>query len=130
MKLAQLIETRDPVVLWKERIDRLKADIKAEGNPDMIPSMKQELERKQKHLKQLISKTLKENGILNVRTPSVEQIAKKHGVSVAEIEKQLNRGIKIEKEHTTHTKIAREIACDHLNEDPKYYVKLKKVEEK
>jgi len=37
-------------------------------------------------------------------------------------------GIKVEMEHTKDRAIAREIALDHLTEDPKYYSKLKKVE--
>lgn len=42
--------------------------------------------------------------------------------------KQLNLGIKVEKEHTKSTLIAKLIAKDHLSEDPKYYTKLKKME--
>jgi len=38
-------------------------------------------------------------------------------------------GIKIELEHTENEKIAREIATDHLVEDPEYYNKLKTIEE-
>jgi len=41
---------------------------------------------------------------------------------------QLAAGIKIEREHTKDEKIAREIAKDHLTEDPKYYIKLKTIE--
>jgi len=44
--------------------------------------------------------------------------------------KQLEMGIKVEREHTSNKKIAREIAMDHLKEDPKYYTKLKKIEKK
>ncbi len=38
---------------------------------------------------------------------------------------QLQMGIKIEKEHTKDPQLAKEIALDHLAEDPKYYTKLK-----
>ena len=62
-------------------------------------------------------------------TPSVEEVAKKHGVSVDEINKQLEMGVKVEKEHTDSAKMAREIALDHLNEKPNYYSKLKKYVE-
>jgi hypothetical protein len=41
---------------------------------------------------------------------------------------QLNKGIKHEKEHTTNKNIAKEITKDHLEEDPKYYDKIKKIE--
>jgi hypothetical protein len=42
--------------------------------------------------------------------------------------KQLSDGARIELEHTTSMQLARTIAKNHLDEDPNYYVKLKKVE--
>jgi hypothetical protein len=64
------------------------------------------------------------------------QLAKKHGAKnyyhielmVKSLEKQLEKGIKVETEHTTDPQNAKEIAMDHLWEDPKYYSKLKKIE--
>ena len=53
---------------------------------------------------------------LDVATPSAETIAKKHGVSMSTITSQLKMGIKIEAEHTTDKKVAKEIAPD-LSED-------------
>ena len=47
-----------------------------------------------------------------------------------ELKNQLNKGIKVEMEHTDDRKKAKEIALDHLFEDPKYYDKLKKIESK
>lgn len=41
---------------------------------------------------------------------------------------QLRKGIGVEKEHTKDEIKAREIAMDHLYEDPKYYDKLSKIE--
>ncbi len=41
---------------------------------------------------------------------------------------QLNKGIKVELEHTSNEEMAREIAMDHLMEDKNYYTKLEKVE--
>ena len=59
---------------------------------------------------------------------------KKHGKSLSDVEKelkiQLRKGIKVEKEHTNDVVKAREIAMDHLFEDPKYYDKLSKIESK
>lgn len=52
---------------------------------------------------------------------TLESIAKKHGVSVEEIEKEIKVGIKIEIEHTKDKELAREIAMDHIFEFPKYY---------
>jgi len=37
---------------------------------------------------------------------------------------QLSLGVQIEMEHTNDPDIAKEIAMDHLKEDPKYYTKL------
>jgi hypothetical protein len=42
--------------------------------------------------------------------------------------KQLAMGIRIEMEHTNSKSVAREIAMDHLAEDPEYYTKLKEIE--
>lgn len=58
----------------------------------------------------------------------VKSIADYHGVSVEEIEKQVEMGIKVELEHTDDPKLAREIALDHIAEMPDYYNKLKKIE--
>jgi len=40
----------------------------------------------------------------------------------------LDKGIKVEMEHTTSKSIAKEIAMDHLTEDPEYYDKLELIE--
>lgn len=54
------------------------------------------------------------------------KLAKKYGVTLAEIKKQLSKGIKVEHEHTKNKMVATKIALDHINEDLKYYNKLKK----
>jgi hypothetical protein len=61
---------------------------------------------------------------------SPEEIAKKHGVSLEIIKKQLEMGIKVEGEHTSNKTSARITALQHLDEVPDYYSKLKKVESK
>ena len=58
---------------------------------------------------------------------SLEVLAKKHDVSVEHLQKQLNIGIQVEKEHTEDEDKARTIALDHLDEKPDYYTKLKKA---
>ena len=45
-----------------------------------------------------------------------------------DIKGQLMKGMKVEKEHTKDDNIAREIAMDHLREDPMYYDKLEYIE--
>jgi hypothetical protein len=61
---------------------------------------------------------------------SVEEIAKKHKVSLESIKKQLQMGIEVEKEHTSDKSDAKITALQHLDEVPDYYTKLKKVESK
>lgn len=40
---------------------------------------------------------------------------------------ELKKGILVEMEHTTNKNIAKEIALDHLSEDPSYYTKLASI---
>jgi hypothetical protein len=68
---------------------------------------------------------------------TIEDIAKKHEKKgydtknmISLLKKQLSKGIEVEMEHTKDRTKAREIAMDHLYEDPKYYDKLKKIENK
>lgn len=58
---------------------------------------------------------------------SVKDIANKHKVDIDALKKELKKGIKVEKEHTSDVKKATRIALDHLFEDPKYYSKLAKL---
>ena len=44
---------------------------------------------------------------------SIEDIAKKHKKNVSDIKSQLNKGIKVEMEHTNSKAKAKEIAMDH-----------------
>lgn len=65
---------------------------------------------------------------LDVKTLSPLAVSKKHNVSLKQIERQLAKGVKVEREHTTNELIAREIALDHISEFPDYYDRLAKVE--
>ena len=58
-----------------------------------------------------------------------ESIASLHNVSVQDILDQIEKGIKVEREHTTDEAEARIIAMDHLVELPDYYTRLDKMEE-
>jgi len=64
------------------------------------------------------------------QTPSAESIAKKHNKEVEEIQAQIDKGIKVEREHTNSDDEAHEIARDHLDEFPDYYDRLDKMEKK
>jgi len=62
---------------------------------------------------------------------SIEDIAKKHKVSIEAIEKQIEKGISVESEHVGDDKArAREISMDHLAEFPDYYDRLNSMENK
>ena len=56
---------------------------------------------------------------------SPSELAKKYGVSVAEIKKRLKKGIAIEHEHSKNKKVAEKIAIDHLLEKLDYYKNFK-----
>jgi predicted GNAT family acetyltransferase len=59
---------------------------------------------------------------------NIKEIAKHHGVKLSDLMPEYKKGIQIEMEHTDKESVAREIARDHLFEDPKYYTKLAKIE--
>ena len=69
---------------------------------------------------------------------TLEDIAKKHDKKgyyhtddmISSLKKELEMGMKVEMEHTKDKAKAKEIAMDHLWENPSYYTKLKKVETK
>jgi hypothetical protein len=68
------------------------------------------------------------NGLAKGKTP--QDLADKHGVPLDQIEQQISAGLKVELEHTKDPSVAKEIAMDHLFEDPDYYTKLKTIEKK
>lgn len=61
---------------------------------------------------------------------SLQDIADKHKVSLDVIQTQFDKGLKVEKEHTSDEKKATEIVKDHLWEFPTYYDGLEDMEKK
>lgn len=59
-----------------------------------------------------------------------KQFFKKVNTDIDYDPEQVKMGIEVEKEHTNDPKIAETIAKQHLEEDPTYYTKLKKMESK
>ena len=57
-----------------------------------------------------------------------KDIMKKFDVSIVKVNNELDKGTKIELEHTDNKEMAREIALDHLTEFPDYYTRLEKME--
>ncbi len=58
----------------------------------------------------------------------LKDIAKHHKISPQTLKNEFIKGYAVEREHTTDINIAKEIALDHLYEDPNYYSKLSKIE--
>ena len=79
------------------------------------------------HSEELTIETMYNQRLLDRPTLNARMLAAKHNVPVKHILDQLKKGIQVEKEHTTYGQTAREIALDHLAEDPNYYTKLKKA---
>jgi hypothetical protein len=61
----------------------------------------------------------------SVKKQSPERISK----MLSHLTQQLIKGLKVEMEHSDDITVAKEIAMDHLAEDPNYYTKLKRIEE-
>lgn len=67
------------------------------------------------------------------KPPTLPAVAKRHGISddatllSLSLSKQLELGVAVEAEHTNNKEVAKEIALDHLWEDPEYYTKLIKA---
>ena len=58
----------------------------------------------------------------------LNDIAEKHGISIDLLVAEFKKGIATEMEHTNSREVAKEIALDHLFEDPHYYTKLAQIE--
>lgn len=139
------MENKSPQKVFKDGLD--KAFSKVNMNPvtmtdhakykqgvteDDTPMIKRSI-KKFLHLKK---EEKLEGGVSDNK--SLEDIVKKHDKKgyyhidnmISSLKKQLNKGIKIESEHTKDKSKAKEIAMDHLWEDPNYYDKLKKIETK
>lgn len=73
-----------------------------------------------------VSEEKLKGGVSDKKT--LEDVAKKHTVELEKLKQELDKGVKVEMEHTNDKDKAEEIAMDHLFEDPNYYVKLNKIE--
>jgi len=59
--------------------------------------------------------------------PELYELAEKYKMGLDTIRKEYLKGIEVEKEHTNDYGLSAQIALNHLNEDSKYYTKLKKA---
>ena len=80
----------------------------------------------------ILVQTLKECNLDGLaKGKSIQDIAKKHDVDIKTIQDALQKGIKVEMEHTNDKDVAKLIALDHLFElGPNYYKELSKMESK
>ena len=106
--------------IFRKSIDKASAGV--ELTPEVVSTLSN------------IKNNMKENEILQgglADKKSLHDLARKHKIKdISELEKQLKIGMKVELEHTNDKKKAKEIAMDHIFEDPKYYDKLSKIEAK
>lgn len=72
---------------------------------------------------------MKLHDLLDAPVPTVAELALKHDVPVSKVQSELEKGIRIEQEHTTHVNVARQIALAHLAEKLDYYDRLAQVDE-
>jgi pyrimidine deaminase RibD-like protein len=97
--------------------------LRTQGYITALYKLRDELHSKELSIEGMYAENIK----LNKPTPTIEQLVIKYKVPKQDILIQLDKGIKVELEHTKDRSIAREIALDHINEDPHYYNKLAKV---
>lgn len=123
--------------IWKDSLTKSYSEALPKSTPGSLGSMLNDMSKYSKEMKE--GEKLK-GGKADKKT--LRDIAKKHthpkgdfytrifyiDAMEKELESQLRKGIKVEMEHTKDKKQAQEIAMDHLWEDPKYYQKLKKIE--
>jgi hypothetical protein len=110
--------------LFKKYLDKAYTQPGVELNSS---TMKDNLKYKQSFTEEKL-----EGGVADNKTLKdiIKKHAKKGNSVVSLIKKQYDMGVKVEMEHTKDIKKAKEIALDHLWEDPNYYSKLKKIETK
>ena len=61
------------------------------------------------------------------RGKTLEDVSKKYGVSIEEVQKKIDAGKKVEREHTDNEAEQENIAKDHIWEYLDYYEKLDKA---
>lgn len=133
MKLKRYLKEKSMEEIHKVIIDFLKKNPTPEDEDihALADKMGIEPDDFEEHVYMILGQMLKKEdkqagGKADKATP--ESVAKKHGVSVDQINKEIEMGIKVELEHTDDKELAREISLDHLMEMPDYYTRLKKME--
>ena len=100
-----------------------------------IYDLKNRIARQERKIEQILqqeNKIMAYGGITaQLKEPkTISEIAKKHNMQIKQLLPELLKGIKVELEHTNDVETAKTIALHHLEESPKYYVQLHKMEKK
>lgn len=110
------------------KMGQVRESVESKNNSEWIE--KHKMDTIAKKTRKQIQATDESKDLIGKPTKTAETIAQKHGVSVSQIERQIQKGIDVEKEHTNSEQEAHEIARDHLDEFPDYYDRLEKMEKK
>lgn len=131
-KYGDAMMSRLPSHLPDPRLAHLDADDKVEKSWEKAEKAREKKLKAKRNVKESSWQNYRSQVLneahLDVPTHTPEEIANKHGFTLQHINAQLQKGIQVEHEHTTHDKDAREIALDHLWENPNYYTVLKKAQ--
>jgi hypothetical protein len=95
-------------------------------NPKDVKKLKSKLDKDGSEEYQPVKEDQIPGGLAKGMT--LKDIAKHHKISPQTLKNEFIKGYAVEREHTTDINIAKEIALDHLYEDPNYYSKLSKIE--
>ena len=95
-------------------------------NPKDVKKLKSKLDKDGSEEYQPVKEDQIPGGLAKGMT--LKDIAKHHKMSPQTLKAEFIKGYAVEREHTTDVNIAKEIALDHLYEDPNYYTKLSKIE--
>ena len=121
---------------WKKKSSKI-INPNANWGLNAKPMTPSEMKKKMKNLylkENNTSSEILKGGVGDKLT--ILDLAKKHTETIGHnlpgvvdyLTRQLVDGVFVEMEHTDSPQKAREIAMDHLYEDPNYYIKLKKIE--
>ena len=117
-----------------EFTNALKSNFSAALGGAQTQTLMQDLNKYSKEMKEDLEggksdkKTLLDLAIKHAMKDKVLTTGHKINSILGILKSELKKGLEVEKEHTDDEEIAREIAMDHLAEDPHYYTKLKKME--
>jgi hypothetical protein len=132
---VEMLKDKDPIITPSDRVDEglglamgYPSEEQLKQKMDQLKKLRIQLDKHQTGDEEYTPiKEDKIEGGLSAGM-SLEDIANHHKVDIDELMGEFQMGVKVEMEHTTDREVAREIAMDHLYENPKYYTKLSTIE--